>query len=78
MSDPKRLKWGDLSRPRPSTDAYRDGLDKICGNNDKKRARKQDKLAAEAQLRKARACVKVYGEDASDEAKELVKKYGIK
>ena len=78
MSSPKRSNWGDNSRARPSTEAYRDGLDKICGDNDKKRAKKQDKLAADARLSKARACVKVYGEDASDEAKDIVKKNGIK
>jgi hypothetical protein len=78
MSSPKRLKWGDLSGPRPSTNAYRDGMDKVCKEGDKKRARKQKRLAAAARLKKARTCVKVYGEGASAEAKKLVKRYGMK
>lgn len=51
---PKRMSWGDTSRPRPTTEAYREGMDRIHGNKDEIRREKQKRLYEEAQKEKAR------------------------
>jgi hypothetical protein len=68
---PKRMSWGDMSRPRVTTAAYRAGMTSIFGDKDKERTEKQSKLATDARLAKAKTMLKVYGEDAPEWAKEL-------